>query len=150
MKDQIDLLKVTRNNFKQVIDSLDHDRLVKIPEGFRNNVLWNTGHALTTCGLLVYGRAGLPLRLDDDFVAHYRKGSVPDGSELKDLEFITGELSRGVDDLYELVRSGQPRPYDPFMTSYNYMLNTWEDAIRFNNVHESLHLGYVMAMVRNL
>ena len=33
-------------------------------------------------------------------------------------------------------------------TSYNVILKTVEDAIVFNNIHEGLHLGYMMALNR--
>ncbi len=41
-------------------------------------------------------------------------------------------------------------PYKVYTTSYNITLNTVEEAITFNNVHEGLHLGYIMAQKRTL
>jgi hypothetical protein len=42
------------------------------------------------------------------------------------------------------------RHYVPYKTSYGVELNNIDDAIIFNNIHEGLHLGYMMAMVKSL
>ena len=36
--------------------------------------------------------------------------------------------------------------FSEYPTSYNFTLNSVEDAIQFNNVHEGLHFGYIMAI----
>ena len=150
MKDYINILRATRGNLKKVMEGLSESELIAVPNGYRNSVIWNAGHAITTCDLLVYGRAGLPMRLEADFKERYRKGTFPDGTELRDLEFILKELDNGIEDLARQIHANHLITYDPYMTSYNFQLNSWEDAIQFNNVHEALHLGYVMAMVKSL
>ncbi|MFQ3214610.1 MAG: hypothetical protein ACI9C9_002150, partial [Marivirga sp.] len=37
-----------------------------------------------------------------------------------------------------------------YETSFGYTINSIEEAILFNNVHEGMHLGYVMAQKRAL
>jgi predicted ribosome quality control (RQC) complex YloA/Tae2 family protein len=42
------------------------------------------------------------------------------------------------------------KAFQPYETSYGLKLNTIEEAIRFNNVHEAMHLGYMMSQRRSL
>ena len=42
------------------------------------------------------------------------------------------------------------KTYNEYTTSYNVTLNNIEKAIMFNNVHEGLHLGYIMALKKAL
>ena len=44
------------------------------------------------------------------------------------------------------LKSGINWNYNSYTTSYNVTLNSIEEAIKFNNVHEGLHFGYAMAM----
>ena len=45
---------------------------------------------------------------------------------------------------------GKFENYTPYTTSYGISLNNIEEAISFNNIHEGLHLGYMMALSKNL
>ena len=36
--------------------------------------------------------------------------------------------------------------YNSYTTSYNITLSSIEEAIQFNNVHDGLHFGYIMAL----
>ena len=55
-----------------------------------------------------------------------------------------------IDRLDRDYQEGIFRDYVPYKTSYGVELNNIDDAIIFNNIHEGLHLGYMMAMVKSL
>ncbi|MDB9932132.1 hypothetical protein OAD28_05360 [Flavobacteriales bacterium] len=38
------------------------------------------------------------------------------------------------------------KEFKEYTTSYNVTLSNIDDAVKFNNVHEGLHLGYAMAL----
>ncbi len=38
--------------------------------------------------------------------------------------------------------------FNEYPTSYNYTLSSLEDAIRFNTVHEALHFGIIMSLIK--
>ena len=88
--------------------------------------------------------------MNNSFVEKYKKGTVPTSevvsalevSKTKELLFTT--LERLEKD-YQL---GVFSNFNAYSTSYGLQLNSFEDAIQFNTIHEALHLGYMMAMVK--
>lgn len=144
---QFHLLKTTRQHLLSIIDDLLPEQLTVSPPGFRNNILWNAGHVIVTQQLLFYGRAGQPMRVPDDFVERFRKGTLPEPSlSATTIDFIRENLLTTVDRAAMDYQNGLFNKYEPYTTSYGVELHTFEEALQFINVHESLHLGYVMAM----
>ena len=90
------------------------------------------------------------MRVKNEFVEKYKKGTIPtsevvsarDVSKTKEMLFSTlGQLEED----YQL---GLFSSFSAYSTSYGLNLNSFEDAIEFNNIHEALHLGYMMAMIK--
>jgi hypothetical protein len=147
MNFQFYVLEATRKNMLRVMNGLTMDQLNKIPAGFNNNLIWNFGHVIVTQQLLNYALSGLPMDLSDDLVNKYRKGSKPDlivsEAEYEMLKTVAFDL---IETLKKDYAAGIFNAYKPYTTSYNTTLTSIEEAINFNNVHEALHLGLVMAM----
>ena len=84
----------------------------------------------------------------EDFIAAYRKGTVPDGhiptqeevDTLKDLLLSTQQQ------MEEDYQKGIFTTYTDYLTGLNYPLSCVEDAIYFNNTHEGMHLGLVIGI----
>jgi hypothetical protein len=91
--------------------------------------------------------AGKEMHIKDEIVDNYRKGSKPTESvsekEIADFKKVSLEL---VTKMESDLESETDLKYTTYTTSFNVTLNSIEDAIKFNNVHEGLHLGYAMAM----
>lgn len=146
-EEDLKLNRITRQRFLDLMDGYGNEDICRIPVGFNNSMLWNFGHAIVTRQLLINGLSGLPLILEDELIAAYRKGSKPSEktqeqwgySQLKTLAMDL--LDRFEEDMHE----GRFINFTPYETSYGFELNKLADAIRFNNLHESLHLGYAMA-----
>ena len=86
-------------------------------------------------------------RIDNEYIERYRKGSRPEGRiGQTEIDFllqqlvITADLAR-VD--YQNNHFGE---YKPYTTSYGITLESIEQAIMFNNVHESMHLGTMICL----
>ncbi|MDB4088219.1 DinB family protein [Flavobacteriales bacterium] len=139
-------LLATRNNFIRLIDSLTTEQLNIIPARYSNNIIWNFAHNIVTQQLLCYKLASNEMYIDDEIVDNYRKGSKPTGvvteKEISDLKKLSLELVSKM----EIDLKSKDFNYNSYTTSYNVTLNSIDDAIKFNNVHEGLHLGYAMAM----
>ena len=154
MKDisySLEILKVTRTNVINLIDSLSYEQLVKVPQGFNNSIIWNAVHNLTVQQLLCYKLSGLEINVPEKFMEGYKKGA--DGKsvileseleEFKSLYFSTIEL------LNLDYSSGKFQQFTEYTTSYNITLKSVEDVINFNNTHEGLHFGYMMALKKAL
>ncbi|SMG16494.1 DinB superfamily protein [Marivirga sericea] len=144
--------KAIRKNFEKAVEKVNEADLVLIPAGFNNHIIWNIGHVIATQNVLIYGMSGLDFTLPTDFIKRYKKGSFPAEIDQPKTELETiFELGKIADEQlgYDIkeMRFGD---YQQYETSFGITLNSFNDALQFNNIHESLHLGYVMAMKRAL
>lgn len=151
MNRHFDYLKITRGNLLGATENLSLDALNHIPEGFNNNIIWNMAHCLVTQYLLCYGLSSQPYPLDAEIVNQYRKGAKPTGLvSAEDVAFFRKELEKSPIQMERDYEAGLFTQFKVYRTSYNIELQTTEDAIQFNNIHEGLHLGYVMALKKSL
>jgi DinB superfamily len=147
MEKQFKILSATRTNILKAISDLTVDQLNTIPKGFKNNIIWNVAHVLVTQQLLCYKLSGLDMIVDSSFVDLFKKGSEADYEvSEEEVTLIKEELSNLVEKTKGDYENGVFKNYDEYPTSYDVILNCIDDAIQFNNVHEGLHLGYIMAM----
>ncbi|HQU60309.1 MAG: DinB family protein [Phaeodactylibacter sp.] len=148
---QFQLLQTTRENIFKLLDGLGIRQLNYIPEGFSNNLLWNAGHVLATQQKLLYGLSGQELLLSDIFIETFRKGTRPEGEyDAQMAEFIKEKLVPTAQQAAMDYERGVFQTFTPYQTSYGIELKDFGQALQFNNVHESLHLGYMMALKKRL
>lgn len=151
MKEQFDLIRQTRTRFIDLVDGLSIEELNEIPSGMNNNIAWNFGHIITAQQGLCNGLSGVEQDVPDELTAGFKKGTKPESfisqeeiDELKEYAMsCIDELERGLGENVFV-------QYKTYTTSYGYTLNNIEDAVRFVMVHDALHLGYAMAIRRNL
>ncbi|MEM9857891.1 MAG: DinB family protein [Bacteroidota bacterium] len=149
MKPHIDNLRATRRKFMHFIEEFSLIELNKIPEGFSNNMLWNIAHVVVTQQLLIYKNCGLNGYLEQTFIDKFRKGTKPEGAyTTQDLQTTRENLLLLVTNFENDIENQIFKSYTNYETSFGITLNTIDDAIVFNNMHETLHLGYIMAMRR--
>lgn len=138
-----------RQNLLDILRSTPLEDLIIIPDGFNNNIYWNIAHTVATQQLLCYYLSGNPFRVDNYWIETYKKGTLPNlnvqASEVEDLEFLLIETSKILmkdydDDFFS--------DYTPYTTSFGMDLKSIQDAIIFNNMHESIHYGYALAQKR--
>jgi hypothetical protein len=55
-----------------------------------------------------------------------------------------------VDQFRQDVEKGVFREFHEYTTSFGVTISSNEEAIHFNSLHETLHLGYAMAMRKSL
>lgn len=149
MDKHFDDLAVIRKNLTAYLHQYDLRHLTYIPMGFQNHIFWNCAHALVTQQLMTYYLSDNEMLVSNDWVMRFKKGTFGDQNVKEE----------DVRNLIKLLQTSQVRLrkdyyaenlslFRPYETSFGIKLETIEDAIRFNNLHESLHLGYVMAMVK--
>ena len=150
MDKQFEILVATRNNILKTIDGLTIEELNKIPTGFKNSIIWNVAHILVTQQLLCYKLSHLEMELDESFIDLFKKGSEA-GYEVDqgEIVLIKEQLMVLASKLKDDYQAGIFKNYTTYPTSYNVILNSIDDAIAFNNIHEGLHLGYIMAMKKS-
>ena len=148
---EFDITLKNRNILIAFFEKCSLEELNKIPEGFNNNIIWNLSHVIVTQQLLVYGLSGLPMMAKEELVTKFRKGTKAEGDvtqeevdEIKNLLFSTLEQTKKD---YE---KGLFKSYNTYTTSTNSTMANVEEAIAFNNFHEGIHLGYILALKRAL
>ncbi len=147
MEKAFNILIETRKNIKALVEKYSIDQLNNTPAGFRNNILWNLGHVVVTQQLLCYKNADSPVLIPDDIVESFKKGTSPARTYSKDeLQYLLDKLEELATRVRSDYQSGHFKTYNSYTTSYGVALNSIEDAIAFNNTHEGLHYGYMMAM----
>lgn len=151
MKKQFEILEATRRNLLAVVDEMTIEQLNKIPEGFNNNLIWNLGHVVVTQQLLCYGLSGVAMKLDTAMISKYRKGTKPsDFTGEEELAFIKKRLKETTTEIQLDIEANLFKNFKTYPTSFGFTLQSFEDAVSFNNVHEAMHLGYMMALKRAL
>lgn len=149
MTDAITIHRITRNNVLRLIEGVSLDRINKIPAGFTGNIAWHLGHLVATQQGLLYRLSGNTSNLDQSFIDLYKKGTVPQAPiSQADLDYIKKELLAQPEKLSADLGKGLFKDYTPYTTSYGNTIHTFEEAQAFVNVHEGLHLGYIMALKR--
>jgi hypothetical protein len=123
------------------------EQLNKIPEGFKNNLIWNIAHIVVTQQLLVYKFSGLPMMVSDELVQKYMKGTKPEHNATQfELEEIKTLLSKTIDQTKLDFDSKIFKNYQEYPTSTGFVIKNAEDAMIFNNFHEGLHIGIMMGL----
>ena len=147
--DLFEVNRQTRLNVLKVISGLNGKQLNHIPEGYSNNLIWHLGHIIATQQLLVYGLSDEEFLITENIIEEFRKGTKPE--TLYEDEDIDELISIFIEVIERTEKDYQSDEilFDDFKeypTSYGITLKGVDDAIQFNNVHEGLHLGMMMAM----
>ncbi len=146
-----DITVKNRQIMASFLDSFSLEELNKVPKGFNNNIIWNIAHLVVTQQLLTYNLSGLPMLINDEMVKKYRKGSKvemevsqEEVNQIKELLFSTLEKTR------QDYKNGLFKNYTEYTVTTKSTLSNIEQAIEFNNFHEGIHLGYILAMKKSL
>ncbi len=151
MKFQFYNCRETRKILVNFLETISREDLLAIPKHYNNNIWWNIAHVAVTQQLLVYKLSGLALNLPVDIIAKYAKGSIP-SEEPSEEEFntIKKALVALIDQTEKDYEKGIFKNYSPYITSANVTLESFDDAIAFNNYHEGIHIGSILALRRAL
>ena len=147
MEKQFELLKATRNNIIQLLESSNREILFTIPKGHKNHIFWNIMHVLASQQLLIYGLSNKPFRIEKDIVLNYRSGTLPSPNpDIQLFDQTKSLLDASILSTIEDYQNGYFEDYKEVPTSYGLTLRNVEDAIYFNNLHEAMHYGQMKAM----
>jgi len=142
----LELLAQTRRQLLGMLEEHSLEQLNRIPAGFNNNLIWNAAHCWVTQVLLTRGLGQLGFDLPEEFVATYRKGGAP-GKDVtaEELEFIREGLRESPNELARDLDAEDWTNFKPYRTSYGASMANISEAVRFNNAHEAMHLGVMLA-----
>ncbi len=152
MNKELQTFKKIRILIASVIEGLSTAQLNEIPEGFNNNIIWNIGNVIVSQQSVIYGRCKVAYTIPDDLFPLYKGGTKPkhdlssdETNNLKDL------ILSSVNQLEKDLETELFQNYQPFTHGLtNIEVSTLSEAFNFLIFHESLHLGYIMALKRNV
>lgn len=137
-----------RKNYIEFTKPYSEDQLHTIPEGFNNNIFWNVAHIIATqqsiCYLIPNANPVVPI----DFIKEFRRGTSPKEDHQKKysykllIEYLHLTSQKIVLDYPKLKELN----YKPFTTQFGATFENIDEAIIFNNIHESIHFGYVLSL----
>ena len=146
-----DITVKNRQIMASFLDGFSLEELNKAPKEFNNNIIWNIAHLVVTQQLITYNLSGLPMLINDEMVKKYRKGSKVETevsqeevNQIKELLFSTLEMTK------QDYKNGLFKNYKEYTVTTKSTLSNIEQAIEFNNFHEGIHLGYILAMKKSL
>ncbi|AXT57502.1 DinB family protein [Aquimarina sp. MMG015] len=151
MRDQLEITRTNRKLLAKIMDNFSLEDLNKVPQGFNNNLIWNIAHVVVTQQLLTYKLSGLPMMISDEMIVKYRKGTKTEGLVSKEeVEKVKELLFTTIDKTEKDIDGSIFEGYQEYPTSTGFVLKSVEDAINFNNFHEGIHLGYILALKKSL
>lgn len=151
MKNVLEQTLQIRKGFYHILKSTPKEELLKIPNGFRNNIWWNIVHVVVTQQRLVYKLSGLPMCVSQEMTDKFKKGTIPDGHATdEEIELVKRLLFSTIEATIEDFESGIFESYNEYTTSAKVTLTNLSDALSFNIFHEGLHLGTVFSLQKAL
>ena len=142
-----DITLKTRAILYKFLQQFSLEQLNTVPKGYRNSIYWNIMHVVVTQQLLVYGLSGLPMLLDSQLVEAFRKGTkTEEAASQKDVDHLKSLLTSTIEQTQKDYATGIFTNYTTYTVSTKSTLTNVEEALEFNNFHEGIHLGYILAM----
>lgn len=144
------VLNNIRTIFNKIIENNTLEDLNKIPQSFNNNVIWNIGHVVVSEQLLAYKLSGLETTLSVEMINKYGKDSKPEGRVTQEeVTEIKGLLSSTIKKTESDYKNGIFKNYNPYTVSTTgNTLNNIDEALQFITIHDGLHYGYVLALLK--
>lgn len=147
MNQTFDITRTSRKIASQILENHTLEQLNTIPEGFKNNLIWNIGHIIVVQQMLVYKLSGLPMMISDEMVNTYKKGTKPEHNVTQaEVDEIQSLLFETISQTEADFNSKIFKNYDEYPTSTGFVLKNAEDAMAFNYFHEALHIGIMMSI----
>lgn len=137
--------ETNRNIYLKFLENYTLEQVNKIPNGFSNNILWNSGHVIVSQQKLIYTLSELPVSISDAMIEKYQNGSKPDGNATQEeVDEIKKLLISTVAKTKNDYANGLFKKFNEYQSKTGFHLGSFNDALEFNNLHEGIHLGMIM------
>lgn len=147
MHQVFEITRLSRKILAEYLENYTLEQLNKIPEGFHNNLIWNIGHILVVQQMLVYNLSGLPMKVSQEMVEKYKRGTKPeDNVSQTEMDEIGSLLFETINQTKADFNSKIFKTYTEFTTLSGFTIRNVEDALAFNYYHEAMHIGMMMSI----
>lgn len=131
----------------KLIQGFTLEQLNKVPAGFNNNLIWNVAHIVVTQQLLVYKLAGLPVMVSEEMIEKYKKGTKTEHvATQEEVDEVLSLLHKTIAQTEVDIENNLFQNFNEYPTSTGFVLKNNLDSMSFNNFHEGIHIGVIMAI----
>ena len=135
--------------YASYIENYTLEQLNLIPDGLRNNLIWNIGHIVVSQQRLAYLLSGNETLLTEEFTNKYVNGTIPDGKTTQEeVDEIKRLLFSTIEQTILDYKNEKFNNYTETQTRTGFLLTNFEEAMLFNHYHEGVHLGFMMKIKR--
>jgi len=146
---ELTILHTNRLKLKEIMEQLPEEKLLHIPTGFNNHVLWQIGHIVVSCQRLIYLRSGLPLGISETYNNNFKIGSDPKKwATTPDIQEVKHSLLSTLSQLQQDLANNIFTTYEPFKASGGFMVSNHLQALTYANCHEAEHTGSLKYLMR--
>jgi len=151
IKAELKMLSTSIDNVLTKIDKLSIAQLNEMPEGFSNNIIWNVAHLMVVQKLLIYGLSDNETNLEEVILNHYKKGAKPQYRVVQEeIDYVKAELKKFVPQLEIDIKKNIFKNYKAYLTSYNFEITNFNEAVVMVNLHYGLHVGTILKMLKKV
>ena len=119
MKKQIEIIRKTRAFLLNIVNDMSDDQLNKIPQGYKNNIIWNMGHLIAAQQDLCYVRSNTKIVVDEGYIKLFKTDTKPEGIISSDaIDIIKKLLLPTIDRLESDYRQHAFASFKPFKNRY--------------------------------
>ena len=148
---ECEILRASRTRLLNLMETISHEVLFKIPEGFNNNIFWQIGHCITSQQRHMYMRSGLPMYISKEFMEAFKIGSSPASWKITpDLNEVKHLLIDTVNHLESDLELGLFVNYEPFDLPMGFHVRNHVQALQAANYHEAEHSGKIFTYLKLL
>lgn len=143
-QEQIQLFTIIRDQSRTLVTGRDEKALLKAVPGLANNMLWIFGHLIRTTDFLILKLSGHAMNFPADLDPYFSKGSSP--ADWKSSDGLKDRLLAAEEQCQKKVlaflETADASPFaEPYKTSSGFVLSSVKESLRYNVVHEGIHLG---------
>lgn len=147
MKKQFEIFRTTRLSLLNYIADLSVEQLNVIPQGFKNNIIWNLGHLTAAQQGVCYKRGGHAMLIEEEMFELFKPGTVAPSfvneqrvKLYKEL-FISTILQTEID-----YQKGLFNQNPAWKQSLGIDVEIIEQSINFLMWHDGIHSGIIMSL----
>lgn len=141
---QFELLRFMRGMIVSQVSELPEEKLLAVPTGLRNNILWNVGHLLFYESVFLYAQSGAAPVIPESYAELFKAGSSPeDWGAAPDAGEVMDRYKTQLDQTVRDFNSGAFDGFKPMQINEAVTLATLEESIAFHCFHEGVHIGRI-------
>jgi hypothetical protein len=150
---QLNLFRQNRENILELLGNITLEQGNTIPEGFRNNVIWNAGHTQVAQEFLLYFSSGMPMNIPEEYLPSFGVGTMAREYSAEEFKALKNHLRQTADKVENDYLNGvfSAGDYKEYNSDYfGPTTRNFKEAFQFNVFHEGVHFGYMLAQLRVL